>query len=840
MINAVKFVLLISIAFCNDGEGPLFTNIIPTSDFFYNNSIQIDTQANDEDGISNIILYYRFSPSENYKNITMDYDLNYSITIPGFEVISEQIEYYFLGTDLFGNQRKFPEGGDEKPFNLPILKDSNNTNDYELNLVSPNNSTDSDNISIIILSLYSEEETDLKNNIEIILNNQNITQDCNVSNDLITYVPSKRLDYGNYELILKIINKNSEFVKKIYFESLKPKGIEKTNNLYDWLKKINYSGNINYSSDYDKVDYKNIDIIQSNTQPLDIHRINFNLKIKYKKINLKTSALFNTHIIDDNARFNKQYKQPMDRIKIGLQSPYINLNFGDYSTVFTDLTLKGSRVRGYHGLIEFGVFNLTYIRGKTRELIQAKHWEQQNINNSNAPGFWLNDSTVFLYYNKGTPSRNLRALRTELNFPGKVKFGLTGLSSYDVQDIDIPYSELYSNYLFIGNALLSSDLTLFLNNKRTWLSLETAISMTNNILDDNLNQYITNLSKEQSSALGALKNIIGFPITTDLLLGKDQGRGLSIPNPPLDDKLNVTINSNYLQNIIKKGTYKIKFKSPFVLFNIPFNINGEYKRIPYSYVSFGNPSIPKDIQGLSTTLKMNLLNNRMIINLGYNNDNDNLSKYKLSTTNSKGTNIGINLNFDKIPSLSYSTKILYRNDDGGIINNETITHTIAPSYKFSINNIKIGFNNNFMIMNYYDNLLKTGNNNFKQLSISNSLSLSTKRITVNSGLGISTNKPEDINKNETKFSALSSKISYKPENNKFNYYIGYSKVSGKSNNVDNGINNQKNSFKIGSQYKFNQYSSIIYNFQYLIFEDNIDSNNNYSEFKGKLNLKITF
>ena len=44
----------------------------------------------------------------------------------------------------------------------------------------------------------------------------------------------------------------------------------------------------------------------------------------------------------------------------------------------------------------------------------------------------------------------------------------------------------YSNYLFIGNSVMSSDAILFFNNKRTWISAETAISLTNDILEENI------------------------------------------------------------------------------------------------------------------------------------------------------------------------------------------------------------------------------------------------------------------------------------------------------------------------------------------------------------------
>ena len=844
MINFIKLMLMITLIFSNDGEGPLFTNIMPISDFSYGENIQIDIQAIDSDGIQEVILYYKFDDNEEYSNINMKSEINYFVTIPGFEVQSNKLEYYFLGIDIFGNQRIFPEEGDENPLKLTMKGDPEKIIDeYEINLIEPLNNSKSQDISIIILSIYNQNKKDIGNRIEIILNEEDITNICNISNDLITYVPNKKLNEGIYELIFKITDGEETFIKKFNFESFKENIANQNINTYNWMNNINYSGNIDYSSDYDKFNYAN-NSSQPDTRPLDIHRLNLNLKLKYKQINVKIATLFNTHIIDENARFNKQYKQPIDRIKIGIKTPYINLNFGDYSTNFTDLTLKGTRVRGIHGLMKLGPLKLTYVRGKTKELIQSTHWEQQIINNPDVPGMTLNDST-FLYYNKGTPSRNLRSLRAELLIGRRINFGLTGLSSYDVQDVDIPYSELYSNYVFIGNALIGSDLTLFFNNKRTWISMESAISMTNDILDDNINNYITNLTSQQQEMLGGFENLIGFSITTDLLLGKDQGRGLSIPNPPVDDSLNVTINSDYLKNIIQDGTYKIKFKSPFYLGNLPCSINGEYKRIPFSFVSFGNSSIPKDIQGLTTKFQSAFFNNQLIINFGYNNDNDNVNGYKLTTINSLGHNIGIALNFDKMPSLNYSQRILNRTDNIESVNNTTITHTINGSSKFKINDryaktAQIAFSSNVVIMDYNDWASSINNNNFEQISISNSLSISTQKISISSGIGLSQNIPEDKNKSVTQFVALSSKISYKPKNTKLNSYMGFNKIIGKNESVDSTINNEKETLKLGLQYKFNTYSSMKYQFEYLTFSDIIEPNNNYSEFKGKLTIKISF
>ena len=105
-------------------------------------------------------------------------EINYSTIISGFEVTSNKIEYYFLGTDMFENQRIFPENGHANPLILPILKQFNNEmDDYEINLISPLDESKSNDISIIILSIYNEnKDISIERNIEIILNNENITK----------------------------------------------------------------------------------------------------------------------------------------------------------------------------------------------------------------------------------------------------------------------------------------------------------------------------------------------------------------------------------------------------------------------------------------------------------------------------------------------------------------------------------------------------------------------------------------------------------------------------------------------------------------------------------------
>ena len=860
-IKKLITLLLIIPLLGNDGQGPLFTVIMPTSDLFEGDSFTIEVQASDQDNIQEIILYYKFFEDENYKNITMDYNLNYYITIPDFEVKSTQIKYYFLGIDEFGNKTKYPDNGENNPIVYPEVFKSINSleaaNDYEINMITPKQKIKTENVPIIMLSLYNQYKQIPKEDIQLIFNNiseknssiVDITDESNITNELITYIPNQKLGEGIYELKINLINNNRIYYTKEFSFEVKPAEYIVDSSWQQWIQKINYSGNFSYSTDYDKFNYQDNNIIQPDSRPIDVHRFNINFKAQYGHFNLQSSILFNTYLIDDNARISKKEQQPIDRIKLGIKFPYGFFNFGDYSTTFSDFTLKGTRVRGVHSLIELGIFKIIYVRGKTKELIQSEHRDWKPNNNSSLSGITLNDGT-FIYYKKGIPSRNLRGLRAELSLGGKLNFGLSALTAYDLEDVDIPYDELYTNYLFIGNSVIGSDATLFFNNKRTWIKAETAISITNNIMEENINNYLKNdlnmdLTENQQWAIGALEDLLGYSITTDLLLAKGDGRGLSIPNPIDTTNNQIIINSDYLGRIIKEGTYKLKFKTPYSFSKeweqyIQFNLQGEYKRIPFSFVSLGNPSVPKDVQGLSYDLRTKLLNNKIIISLGYNLETDNVSQYKISTTTTRANNIGASLNFNNWPSLNYSQKSTFRKDDTNLINNSTISHTIVPTYKFSIKNTKIGINTNLVIMNYYDFQPNDINNDFRQLSVSNSLSVSANKLSFTIGSGYSNNKPENIEKFETSFSAISSKISYKTKNNKWNYYLGFNKISGENIDPENQIDNDKISIKIGSQFKLNKNSTLKYNIEHLSYLDQVDANNNYSELKAKLAFKFTF
>ena len=201
---------------CNDGQGPLFTSIDSYEDFFRGEPIRINIQAMDSDQVDYITLYYRFSPNESYKNLNMEFDINYYSVIPSFEITSNSLEYYFLGIDKHGNQTKYPNNADSKPLIINIEED---VDDYEVYLINPVNNSESNNVSIIVLSLYNNT---INEDFKIFIDNKDITNNCNISKDMITYVPSDRLSEGSHKITFDVIRgENIVLSKKFDFKIIK-------------------------------------------------------------------------------------------------------------------------------------------------------------------------------------------------------------------------------------------------------------------------------------------------------------------------------------------------------------------------------------------------------------------------------------------------------------------------------------------------------------------------------------------------------------------------------------------------------------------------------------------
>lgn len=871
MKSITRFIVIIFIfsMIWADGQSPIFMPIEPTEDFYSGSDVHLEVQISDQSSILDVYLYYRFSTETSFSSIPMVREISYMGIIPGVDVIPGRMEYYFFARDEHGNQSTWPVDGENAPEGYPVFEPllaGGSHGNISIDLLNPPANETSKDASIIILSLYDPEGSIDLNNIRLIVDNVDVSKFIYKSVDMVTYVPNIPLESGKHKVEFQLADDEGIFLHKKFKFKLAEIDLSFAEKI-DWRKKFKFKGNISYNSDYDEFFGKD----RPENRPMDSHKLNTSFKLRIGNVKIKTSALFNTHLMDKDAQENLERRQPINRIKFGLSSPYLDFRYGDFSTEFSEFSLKGTRVRGIYTKFKLGPWNTSIVSGNTKEQISSIteteidsiYWTQIFLDVTE------DDSTfTFVNHTKGTASRRMKAFRTELDF-SKFNFGISALTSYDdLDEYNLEFNELYNQYTFLGNAVVGTDFTLLLNNKKTQFKAETAISLMNDLRGTPVDKLAESLDmpenqlNETKKLFNKIEDLVGFNINSDMIIGSSEGRGISVPLPDMDSLDASDYLINYLINdVIKQGTYRLTFKTPLEFDDYNFDFNAVYKRVPANFVSLGNSSIQTDIQGIKSSLKTRLFENQLSINLNYENEHDNLmgdkpeEKLKTSTTTSNTSSAGFGLTLSELPSINYSFRTLNRQgisveDNSITASNKTITHTISPSYKFDLKSgTNVSMNGNIMYMMYKDNLYNPNdtsstNSNFTTGSYTGSFALRfDSPLTINMGGGLSVNTPESVSIMSTHFFVLSTKVGYKFWEKALSTFLGLNLVSGGKDADANGegeIDNLKLTIKGGAQYKIAKNMSIGLNVDFISLTDNVSADNDYSELKGKIKFKIGF
>ena len=925
------FILLATLLVA-DEQPPVFLPIESTEDFYSGSNIILEVQATDESLIEDILLYYRFSKGNPFTSVIMEKEMFYVGEIPESEVRPGKLEYYFFARDEFGNQSTWPERGENSPESYPVFEplfSGVSHGDILIDLLNPIADEITEEASIIILSLYDPEESLNLDDIRLFIDDEDVSEFIFRSRDMVTYVPRNSLNPGKHIVEVKLADDEGVYLTKKFkftLAEINLSAIEKV----DFRKKFKFKGSISYNSDYDEFFGKD----RPENRPMDSHKLNLSAKFTIGDFKVKSSILMNTHLFDETARLALDRSQPSNRLKLGISSPFMDFKYGDFSTEFSEFTLKGTRVRGTYTRFKLGPWKTSIVSGNTKEEINHLNeigsviwnegedytdengngqwdaaeeymdengngqwdvaedytdsngngqWDEtENFIDSNENGQWdpaedfedispyvwtpISDEELgtHVYHSKGTASRKMSAFRSELDF-SKFNFGISALKSFDdIESYNLVYDELYDKYTFLGNAVIGTDFTIRLNNKKTQIKGETAISLMNDLRGINLDELAESIGMDadelslNKELFSDIENLVGFNINSDLIIGSSEGRGISVPLPDMDslDAKDYLINS-----VLKQGTYRFIFQTPLEFKENSFDIQAEYKRVPANFVSLGNSSVQTDIQGLKSSIKGRLLKNIVSVSFGYDNEHDNLmgetpeEKLKSSTSTSITISAGFGVTYPEYPSLNYSIRIMNRDGIGvesklQTTSNQTTTHTISPSYKFDTeNDVNVSLGGNIMLMSFNDNLFdatdsSATNANFTTGSYTGSLGLRfDSPLSFNMGGGLSVNTPQATDMMSTQFLVLTSKLGYKFMERTLSTFLGLNIVSGSKSideNGDGGIDNLKMTMKAGAQYKFASNMSVGLNLDLVSLSDNMTPENDFSELKGKLKFKMSF
>ncbi|MBT5078522.1 MAG: hypothetical protein HOM61_06405 [Candidatus Marinimicrobia bacterium] len=397
-IYLLYFILFFSFIIADD-QPPVFLPIESAEDFYSGSSISLEVQVTDESLIKDILLYYRFSKDDSYTSISMKKDIFHVGEIPESEVRPGRLEFYYFARDEYGNQSTWPEDGENDPESYPVfepLLSGGSHGNISIELLNPIEDEVSEDASIIILSLYDPEASLDIDDIRLFVNDKDVSESTFKSADMITYVPNKSLESGKHVIEVKFIDDGGVyFIKKFKF-TLAELDLSSAERI-DYREKFKFKGNISFNSDFDEFFGKD----RPENRPFDSHKLNISAKFTIGDIKVKSSVLMNTHLIDETARLALDRSQPSNRFKFGLSSRFLDFKYGDFSTEFSEFTVKGTRIRGVYSRLKIGPWKTSIISGNTKEKIEFVNeigydpgygvWsdrEAEDYDDSNGNGQW--------------------------------------------------------------------------------------------------------------------------------------------------------------------------------------------------------------------------------------------------------------------------------------------------------------------------------------------------------------------------------------------------------------------------------------------------------------------
>ena len=560
----------------------------------------------------------------------------------------------------------------------------------------PNSEISADNV-LIAVSLIGV--TDLNaNSVKVMLDGMDVTDRAYVDSDMVSCL-LEDIDPGYHEIDLVI--DGSRESTKWNFSAIGKEAI------------LNYSGRIRSSSSMDQID----------DQTLSINKMTIGLKgSAYEWLDLKTNLKMTSQESD--------LYQPRNiyGLTLGIKN-ILTLRMGDSNPRISNYTMNGKRIRGMDLDLSYGWFNFRFLKGEINRAVQGDLSKAYSFEiDSDDLGekyialdragytYRQNVSSVRLSFGRGeifqwgfnymkarddTNSVDQLLLDAEIIYESDATGSVEGLeigTVYTIGELGTKAKVLdgsdWSGNGPKDNLVISTDLGVNLFSKRLRLDGEVAFSMTNN-------------------------NIWGGPLTLaeldtlidDSVDNKLSGFDLSDLPDPADWEKYLIINSNLSPLVpidINAFGDSITVDLMDAVFSMPSlayrgraitNFYGNYLAIEYGqtgpeFNSLANPYLVKNKREWSITDKFKLFQNRLMLNLGYKHQDDDI----LTSVDNVNTQNTLSLGFNAIPGPGLPTlNFTYRSMD----RNNGITELIQlPDMTTSDNRQKTQTNNLMLNVNH--------------------------------------------------------------------------------------------------------------------------------------------
>ena len=653
-------------------------------------------------------LYYRSKEMQHYLEIPMVYEnTEWFGIIPAVQLISSFIEYAIIlemdDTDLYAFPREDPF---KNPYKIMILQDDGKrlfktsgfdegnlkTVNMDMMILSPEPGEvlSADQV-VVAVSFFGVDDIDY-NTIHISIDDVDYTEKAEISTGLFSLVPGK-LKSGKHKI--------SVAAKNIHGLEIMPEHWSFTvaKHGFDIAEKIVYNGSISMLTSKENID-DNI---------LNISEIRGQINGGVNWIHTQSNFRFTSR--------ESPYSQALNRLSTTFKmSDYLTIYTGDFYPNLSSYLIAGKRVRGLGVSVTFSWLNLDIISGELNRSVQWKGKTDQGytlnslyttVNHGGSHTYYL-DRTGYTF------TRSIDTYRLSANYKSKMFFGL-----YFLKSKDDPHS-VFKNISSKATITVDSMATGLTPGVYTLEELETSVSEANGILhfsesnwgggdpEDNLvigfdtKAYFDQrqLSTEFSWNMSLYnRNIWDGAITRteldttlddslDGLIGTQYDEyGLIVGTPLMIDTTLIfdptsfekifTINQ-YMTPLFFYDVMTFNEHPIATLVNMPsaafhLRINGrypgntfyvEYRQVGPQYISFGNPYLTTNIREFSISDQIALLDYKLIFNLGYQYQDNDILKTEVDPLRTQIFSSNIMLNpGPNVPSFTMSLQSIKRSKE---------------------------------------------------------------------------------------------------------------------------------------------------------------------------------
>ncbi len=560
--------------------------------------ITVTAQLLSGESVERLYLLHRPLGEAQFQQVEMDLVGNMaSITLPSKFLVPPLLEYYFVIVDRNGEAVAFPPSTTGDPFSTPPIHTltlpirTASEGESQILFLSPDPSDVLNPEDVVVsVSLLRIDSLVVPSATEIYLDGANVTPKSILTGDMIIFIPENAgitLSPGVHKVGVRLYARDGNLSHAAVHRFV-VRG--ETNLPLDQpvTTRVPPSGTVYAESRFERVS--------------DVgtwyNRGGFSASVARGDWRLT----MNTFLTSDE----QSNRQPQNRFFIGVESPWISAGYGDGYPAFPNLILSGKRVRGLHTALHVGFFNLDLALGETVRPIDGvllKQFSAESLRTEQqsdpSASYAPIDSTTWGKFRYGTFERTLFAVRPSFGSGQHWQLGFTWLTSRDDRS-SISYGIRPQENVVVGTDFLTR-----IDEGRIEFAAQAAFSMYNSDISSGTftDAYIDSVY-DNPETVKNVRDILSPVITVN-----DNLRPLSL-DIPTTLAYDLSVNVNYFNNVLR----------------------AMYIYRGSDYTSFGQTFLRKDIRGFNILDRLRLVENQVMLTLGYERLEDNTSRNKIATT----------------------------------------------------------------------------------------------------------------------------------------------------------------------------------------------------------------